>query len=75
MTLAVTATTVETGLRTTHGTEWKESGDVGCYESNLGPRPWGPATEIRIGLVDPERGIVAGYAILYYSDKPMKDAD
>jgi hypothetical protein len=48
------------------------SGDVGCYESNLGPRPWGPATEIRIGLVDPERGIVAGYAILYYSGNPMR---
>jgi hypothetical protein len=32
---------------------------------NLGPKPWGPATEVRIGLIDPERGIVIGYAILY----------
>jgi hypothetical protein len=62
------------GNRITHnarnGVEGR--GDVGCYESNLGPRPWGPATEIRIGLVDPERGIVAGYAILYYSGNPMR---
>jgi hypothetical protein len=28
----------------------------GCYESNLGPKPWGPATEVRIGLIDTERG-------------------
>ena len=42
---------------------------------NLGPKPWGPtATEVRIGLVDPERGIVIGYAILYYgnSDRRMQ---
>jgi len=43
-------------------------------ESNLGPKPWGPATEVRIGLVDPERGIVIGYAILCYgnSDRRMQ---
>jgi hypothetical protein len=46
---------------------------VGCYESNLGPKPWGPATEIRIGLIDPERGIVIGYAILQYAnDRQMQ---
>ena len=50
----------------------EESGDVGCYESNLGPKPWGPATEVRIGLIDPERGIVIGYAILYYGDSPRR---
>jgi hypothetical protein len=44
----------------------EDSGDVGCYESNLGPKPWGPATETRIAVVDPERGIVIGYSILYY---------
>ena len=40
---------------------------------NLGPKPWGLATEVRIGLVDPERGIVIGYSILYYgnSDRRM----
>lgn len=56
------------GNRITHNSRngIEESGDVGCYESNLGPKPWGPATEIRIGLIDPERGIVIGYAILYY---------
>ena len=31
-----------------------------------------PATEVRIGLVDPERGIVIGYAILYYGDGPRR---
>ena len=46
----------------------ENSGDVGCYESNLGPKPWGPATEIRVALIDPERGIVIGYAILYYAN-------
>ena len=62
------------GNRITHNARngVEASGDVGCYESNLGPRPWGPATEIRIGLVDPERGIVAGYAILYYGGNPMR---
>jgi hypothetical protein len=58
------------GNRITHNARngVEESGDVGCYESNLGPKPWGPATEVRIGLIDPERGIVIGYAILYYGD-------
>jgi hypothetical protein len=62
------------GNRITHNTRngVEESGDVGCYESNIGPKPWGPATEVRIGLVDPERGIVAGYAILYYGGKPFR---
>ncbi|HJY49093.1 MAG TPA: hypothetical protein VJ349_10740 [Stellaceae bacterium] len=58
------------GNRVTHNPRngIEEGGDVGCYESNLGPKPWGPATEVRIGLVDPERGIVIGYAILYYGN-------
>jgi hypothetical protein len=62
------------GNRITHNARngVESSGDVGCYESNLGPRPWGPATEIRIGLVDPERGIVAGYAILYYGANTLR---
>jgi hypothetical protein len=58
------------GNRVTHNTRngVESSGDVGCYESNLGPKPWGPATEVRIALVDPERGIVIGYSILQYGD-------
>jgi hypothetical protein len=58
------------GNRVTHNARngVENSGDVGCYESNLGPKPWGPATEIRIGLIDPERGIVIGYAILQYAN-------
>jgi len=64
------------GNRVTHNPRngIEQSGDDGCYESNLGPKPWGPATEVRIGAVDPERGIVIGYAILYYgnSDRRMQ---
>lgn len=58
------------GNRVTHNARngVENSGDVGCYESNLGPKPWGPATEVRIALVDPERGIVVGYAILHYAN-------
>ena len=45
------------GNRITHNARngVEGSGDVGCCESNLGPRPWGRATKIRIGLVDPGR--------------------
>jgi hypothetical protein len=62
------------GNRVTHNPKngVEQSGDVGCYESNLGPKPWGPATEVRIGLIDPERGIVISYAILYYGDSPRR---
>jgi hypothetical protein len=62
------------GNRVTHNPRngVEENGDVGCYESNLGPKPWGPAAEVRIGLIDPERGIVIGYAILYYGDGPRR---
>jgi hypothetical protein len=62
------------GNRVTHNARngVENSGDVGCYESNLGPKPWGPATEVRIGLIDPERGIVIGYAILYYGESPRR---
>ena len=58
------------GNRVTHNARngVENSGDVGCYESNLGPKPWGPATEVRIALVDPERGIVIGYSILHYAN-------
>ena len=62
------------GNRVTHNPRngVEESGDVGCYESNPGPKPWGPATKVRTGLIDPERGIVIGYAILYYGDSPRR---
>lgn len=39
-----------------------------CFSSAAGHRPWGPATEIRIPVVDPEHGIVIGFTILLYSD-------
>ena len=56
------------GNRVTHNSRngIEDSGDVGCYESNLGPKPWGATTETRIALVDPERGIVIGYSILAF---------
>jgi hypothetical protein len=56
------------GNRVTHNARngVENSGEVGCYESNLGPKPWGPAAETRIAPVDPGRGIVIGYSILYY---------
>jgi hypothetical protein len=37
-----------------------------CYTAIVGPRPWGPATNIHIPLVDPEHGIVVGYTLLLY---------
>src|SRR3954452_23936696 len=62
------------GNRVTHNARngVESSGDVGCYESNLGPKPWGPATETRIGFIDPERGIVIGYSILYYGNSERR---
>jgi len=62
------------GNRVTHNSRngIEESGDVGCYESNLGPKPWGPATEVRIALVDPERGIVVAYSILHYGNSDQR---
>ena len=48
-------------------------GPATCYTSILGDRPWGPATDIRIPLVDTEHGIVVGYTLLLYKNdnKPM----
>ncbi len=62
------------GNRVTHNARngVENSGDVGCYESNLGPKPWGPATETPIAVIDPERGIVIGYSILYYGDSARR---
>ena len=63
------------GTRVTHNARnsVENSGDVGCYESNLGPKPWGPATETRIAVIDPERGIVIGYSILHFgNDRAMQ---
>jgi hypothetical protein len=37
-----------------------------CYTAVVGPRPWGPATNIHIPLVDAQHGIVAGYTLLLY---------
>ena len=62
------------GNRVTHNSRngVESSGEVGCYESNVGPKPWGPATETRIAVIDPERGVVIGYSILYYGDSPRR---
>lgn len=62
------------GERVTHNARngIEESGEVGCYESNLGQKPWGPASEIRIALIDADRGIVIAYSILHYSNTTKK---
>jgi len=62
------------GNRVTHNSRngVESSGEVGCYESNVGPKPWGPATETRIAVIDAERGVVIGYSILYYGDSPRR---
>ena len=62
------------GNRITHNARngVEDSGDVGCYESVLGPKPWGPATEVRIAVVDPERGIVVAYSILHYANSDQR---
>ena len=52
-------------------------GPKNCFEANNGPRPWGPATNIRIPIVDPEHGIVIGYTLLLYKsdNAPMYVAE
>lgn len=62
------------GTRITHNARngVEASADVGCYESAAGPRPWGPAKEIRIAAIDPERGIVIGYTVLFYGDSKQR---
>ncbi len=41
-----------------------------CASSLEGNPPWGPATEQRFPVVDPERGIVFGIALLHYPKLP-----
>lgn len=41
-----------------------------CASSLEGDRPWGPATEQRFPVVDAERGIVVGIALLHYPKLP-----
>jgi hypothetical protein len=43
-----------------------------CLASNQGARPWGPAIEQRLSVVDPERGIVIGYTLLLYPNDPRR---
>lgn len=44
------------------------SGALTCYSSVLGNRPWGPATDIHIPVIDEANGIVVGYTLLLYQD-------
>ena len=39
-----------------------------CYTANLGNRPWGPATDIHVPLIDTENGVAAGYTLLLYQN-------
>ncbi|GIU77553.1 MAG: hypothetical protein KatS3mg005_0791 [Bryobacteraceae bacterium] len=41
-----------------------------CASSLEGDRPWGPATEQRFPVIDPERGIVLGITLLHYPKHP-----
>jgi hypothetical protein len=41
-----------------------------CVTSNQGDRPWGPATEQRFPVLDPERGLVFGVTLLHYLKTP-----
>lgn len=46
------------------------SGKRTCISANEGPRPWGPASEQRIPIIDVERGIAVGITLLRYPDEP-----
>ena len=41
-----------------------------CVTSMEGDRPWGPATEQRFPVIDPDRGIVFGVTLLHYLKTP-----
>jgi hypothetical protein len=41
-----------------------------CAGSLEGNPPWGPATEQRFPVIDPERGIVVGITLLHYPKNP-----
>jgi hypothetical protein len=43
-----------------------------CLGSLEGTRPWGPATEQRFPVVDPERGVVLGVTLLHYPKLPQQ---
>ena len=43
---------------------------VATWGALEGPVPWGPATEQRFPVIDPERGIVLGITLLHYQERP-----
>jgi hypothetical protein len=44
-----------------------------CISSLEGDVPWGPATDVRVPVIDPERGIVFGITLLHYlKDQPPR---
>lgn len=45
-----------------------------CAGSLEGNPPWGPATEQRFPVIDPERGIVFGVTLLHYPTRPDQTA-
>ena len=42
-----------------------------CVTSIDGPKPWGPALEQRLPVIDPEHGIVLGQTLLMYAGQVM----
>ena len=43
-----------------------------CAGSLEGTPPWGPATEQRFPVIDPERGVVLGVTLLHYPKLPQQ---
>jgi hypothetical protein len=48
----------------------EEGAALTCASSLEGTPPWGPATEHRFPVIDPERGIVFGLTLLHYLSGP-----
>lgn len=44
-----------------------------CISSNAGNPPWGPATEQRFPIVDPDTGLVFGVTMLHYLKSPTQN--
>ena len=63
---------VETGSRATLETVLRTAGMWAATRATLVRSRGGPATETRIAVVDPERGIVVGYSIQFYGASPRR---
>ncbi len=55
------------------GVEGEGGRNITCFLSVLGPKPWGPAIEHRVPLIDTESGIVFGTTLLLYIKPEAQD--